>query len=559
MSALPALQPEPGNHFAAAQERFDQVLAWLRSKQALAMTHSDLERELEDRSREALRLAYQGWLDAQAPGQAEAPVVDAEGQPRTPKPQLHGRNLDTVFGRVKVQRIGYGAEGATSLHPLDGQLNLPAEVYSHELRRRVAKEVSKSAFDETVATLQEYTGTAIPKRQVEALAQRAAQDFDAFYEIRRQEAAGVGEGTGSVLVLTSDAKGVPVYQPDLRPATRKNAAQQRRKLTTRLTKGEKAHRKRMAAVTAVYTVAPYARSPEEVFADLRRQPPSDDHQPRPRPEGKRVAASLVETPAQMLEEAFREALSRDPGRQKTWAALVDGNKAQLGILRKLAKKHNVELTIALDIIHVLEYVWKAGRAFHDEGSDALEHWVLERLGRILQGHAGQVAGGMRRSATKRHLAKTKRAPVDRCAKYLRNHKRYLDYPRYLAAGLPIGTGVIEGTVRHLVKDRMLLTGARWRLPGGEAVLRLRALRASQDFDEYWHFHEAQEHERNHRARYADGVVPPTAHTSPRLEVITAGSSLSATARSLRFRLRLEAPDCSGAPASPPTSQHPPLA
>lgn len=254
-----------------------------------------------------------------------------------------------MFGRVRVQRTGYGAEGATSLHPLDGQLNLPAEVYSHELRRRVAKEVSKSAFDETVATLQEYTGTAIPKRQVEQLAQRAAQDFDAFYQIRRQEAAGVCAGTGSVLVLTSDAKGVPVYQQDLRPATRQKAAQQRRRLTTRLTKGEKPHRKRMAVVTAVYTVAPYVRTPEEVFADLRRQPPSDDRQPRPRPEGKRVAASLVETPAQMLEEAFQEALSRDPGQQKTWAAVVDGNKTQLRILRKLAKKHTVELTIALDI------------------------------------------------------------------------------------------------------------------------------------------------------------------------------------------------------------------
>ena len=521
MSALPALQAPPGDAAAPARRAFDEVLTWLHSNQALAMTHSDVERELTERSREALRLALQGWFDAQVPGRAQAPVVDAEGQERRPQPELHARNLDTTFGRVRVQRTGYGAQGKTSVHPLDGQLNLPAEVYSHELRRRVAREASQSSFEETRATLQEYTGTAIPKRQVEALAQRAAQDFDPFYQIRRQEAAGACPDTGSVLVLTSDAKGVPLYQCDLRPQTRKKAEQQPRRLTTRLTKGEKPYRKRMAVVTAVYTVQPYERSPEEVFADLSRRPPSGARQPRPQPEAKRVAASLVETPEHMLEEAFQEALSRDPGRQKTWAAVVDGNQTQLRLLRKLAKHHKVALTIALDIIHVLEYVWKAGRAFHDEGSDALEHWVLERIRRILYGHAGQVAGGMRRSATKQHLSKKTRAPVDTCAKYLLKHKRYLAYPQYLKAGLPISTGVIEGTVRHLVKDRMLLTGARWRLPGGEAVLRLRALRVSQDVDEYWHFHEAEEHERNHRARYAGGLVPPTPYTTPSLELVNA--------------------------------------
>jgi hypothetical protein len=282
MSALPAQQTEPGDPFAAARERFDQVVEFLGSQQALAMTHSDLERELEERTREVNRLAYQGWLDQQAPGPAQAPVVDAEGRERAPKPNPQARHLDTVFGRVRVERTGYGAEGQSSLHPLDAQLNLPDEVYSHELRRRVAREASKSSFDETVATIQEYTGTAIPKRQVEPLAQRAAQDFADFYQIRRQEAAGTSPATGSVLVLTSDAKGVPVYTDDLRPHTRKKAEPQRRRLTTRLTKGEKPHRKRMAVVTAVYTVAPYVRTPEEVFADLSRQPPGDQRQPRPR-------------------------------------------------------------------------------------------------------------------------------------------------------------------------------------------------------------------------------------------------------------------------------------
>ncbi len=521
MSAQPALQVTASDPLALGREQFEDLLAHLGSEAAQGMSHSDMERDLGQRGQELLRQLYQGWLDQQAASETETDVVDAEGTERSRKRE-HERALQTVFGAVRVKRTGYGAEGKASLHPLDGQLNLPDEVYSHQLRRRAAEEASKSSFDETVETIQQYTGAAIPKRQVEELVQRAAQDFDAFYDIRRREAAGVRQGRDSLLVVTVDAKGVVVLKEDLRPATRKKAERQRPKLTTRLTKGEKANRKRMATITAVYTVAPYVRTPEQVFGDLARQPVCDPRPPRPRPEAKRVAASLVQTPEQMLEEAFQEGLDRDPQRQKTWAAVVDANDTQLRLLKKLAQKHQIELTIILDVIHVLDYVWKAGHAFHADASQELEHWVLERLRRILQGQAGQVAAGMRRSATQRQLPDQDRKPVDRCADYLLDHKRYLRYDQYLAAGLPIGSGVIEGAARHLVGDRMGIPGARWRLTSGEAVLRLRALRASRDFDEYWHFHEACEHERTHRARYQDGEVPPVhRHMPPDLRLIKA--------------------------------------
>jgi hypothetical protein len=134
--------------------------------------------------------------------------------------------------------------------------------------------------------------------------------------------------------------------------------------------------------------------------------------------------------------------------------------------------------------------------------------VEERLSRILFGDSSQVAAGMRRSATLRGLTKRRRKTVDACANYLLGHTRYLRYDRYLAAGLPIATGVVEGACRHLIADRMDLTGARWSLAGAEAVLRLRALRSSGDFDEYWRFHERCEYERNHASRYQGGKVVP---------------------------------------------------
>jgi hypothetical protein len=193
---------------------------------------------------------------------------------------------------------------------------------------------------------------------------------------------------------------------------------------------------------------------------------------------------------------------------------VDGNETQIRELRRMARKNNFDLTIIVDIIHVVEYLWAAGRVLHFASGWELENWVRHRLLEILRGKAGLMAGGMRRSATRRGLSFKAREPADTCAHYLLKYSPYLRYDCYLSQGLPIATGVIEGACRHLVKDRMDVTGARWSLTGAEAVLRLRALRSSQDFDEYWAFHEVNEYERTHHTLYAGGIVPPTIASLP---------------------------------------------
>lgn len=155
----------------------------------------------------------------------------------------------------------------------------------------------------------------------------------------------------------------------------------------------------------------------------------------------------------------------------------------------------------MDIIHVIEYLWKAVRVFYEEGNNGTEKWVSKRLLKILRGKASLVAGGMIRFATLLKIESTHRKPVDTCANYLLKYSPYLRYNEYLQQGMPIATGVIEGACRYLIKDRMDITGARWSLSGAEAVLKLRSIKASGDFDEYWKFHEQQEFYRNHYYQY----------------------------------------------------------
>ena len=141
------------------------------------------------------------------------------------------------------------------------------------------------------------------------------------------------------------------------------------------------------------------------------------------------------------------------------------------------KKFKVKADIIMDFVHVLEYLWKAAYCFHEESSLEAEKWVMDRSLKVLKGEAGWVAAGIRRSCTRR--------------------KAYFQYGKCLKLGYPIATGVIEGACRYLVKDRLDITGARWGLEGAEAVLKIRALISSNDFEDYFMDHKHQEQERNY--------------------------------------------------------------
>jgi hypothetical protein len=176
-------------------------------------------------------------------------------------------------------------------------------------------------------------------------------------------------------------------------------------------------------------------------------------------------------------------------------------------ITKEARKRKVKVTIVVDFVHVMEYLWSAAWSFFSEGDRAAERWMREKALAVLGGDASTVAASIRRKATTLRLDAKQRKGADRGADYLLAKRRYLDYPTALANGWPIATGVIEGACRHLVKDRMDITGARWGLDGAEAVLKLRALISNGDFDEYWRYHQAQERQTLHESRYAQAVIP----------------------------------------------------
>ena len=389
--------------------------------------------------------------------------------------------MKTIFGAVQITRMSYSHPGAASIHPLDEALQLPARSFSYELQKRIVRAAVQGTFRETRERIAEITGAPVHTRSIEDVIQDAAADFDDFYTLRDPPPWG---DTGSVLVAAVDGKGIPMIKPE-------GAHPQ-----VRLTKGQKRNRKKMATVAAVFTRAPWVRTPQQVVESLfgKDHTVAKADQPAPRPEHKRVWASLTKGKTAVIAEVAAEVSRRDPQSLKTHVALTDGERAlQIRVSKQL------EVTLILDLLHVLEKLWKAAYVFHTEGSLEAEQWVRLRAQRILKGTSAKSSRASARRSPSSGSPATRVRPSLAVSNYLYRNRTRMRYDQYLAAGLPIASGPVEGACKNLIKDRMERSGMRWTEAMAEAIVKLRAIYLSGDLDQYWTFHVQQEQNRLYSA------------------------------------------------------------
>src|SRR5260370_31556030 len=232
---------------------------------------------------------------------------------------------------------------------------------------------------------------------------------------------------------------------------------------------------------------------------------------------------------------------RDPSGSKTRVALTDGERAlQIQVDRTL------NVTLILDLLHVLEKLWKAAYVFHPEGSLEADLWVLDRALRILLGDVGQVVKGIRQSITKRGLSGANRKALEGVADYLYRNRDRMRYDEYLANGWPIASGSVEGACKNLIKDRMERSGMRWTEQMPEAIVQLRAIYLSGDFDRYWQFHIEQDQRLLYPAPWSVVLKQPHPNSFPCSFPYLSVDSESARRPTLDT---LDRRDCDGAPFS----------
>jgi hypothetical protein len=411
-------------------------------------------------------------------------ITRADGVLLTRETTLRGRDSCSIFGKFAVARTCYRTAGEPGICPLDEQVNLPERCDSYFLQEWMTVFGVEHPFKESGGLFEQLFALDLAESVLMEVVQEAPEDYEAFYA---QRPVPPEDTEGELLVVSFDGKGVPMIKAEAV------------KLKAKLGTGEKRQRKKEALVGVSYTVDAKPRAPEalaELLVDpeaarARRQR-EDTRDDAPKAQQVRRLASLVRTKQAVMELIKADAERRDPQHRQPLVVLLDGALGLWSLAPKLFKPWK-RVSFVLDIIHVVSYLWTAANALFREASKEGKRWVQQKLTEILRGRVGYVIGGLRQILTKRTLRKSVREALTNVITFFHNHQRWMRYDAYLAAGLPVGTGVVESACGSVVKHRMEGEGKRWSLDGAETMLALRSLKKSHDDDlrDYWRFHARQ--------------------------------------------------------------------
>jgi hypothetical protein len=423
--------------------------------------------------------ALGAFLEAHGSGDQGETLTLPDGQEVRRLAERHRRPYVSIFGAFTLERTVYGSrEGqAIAFVPLDNRLQLPASPFSYVLQDWDQSLAVEQAFAQVNQTIERMLKLRQSVDSLEGTNRQLAADVTAF---REDQPAPPAAEEGQIVVLTADGKGVVIRgqgSPTVCGGERPG--------------GQRANQKRMATVGAAYTVAPYVRTAAEVVAALFRDP---DYEPRPRPQPchKHVWASLPTTdpqPQSSIDVVFNwlqwEEIKRNGQAQRPTVHLCDGQEA---LWRSCADYLNQENAVTvLDFLHVTPRLWQAGKLLYGERGVEVVPFVRQRLTQVLEGKVESVIRSLRRLAVAQGLRGVKKKALGRICRYLSKNRQRMRYDEYLRQGYPIASGVIEGACRHVIKDRMERAGMHWTLEGAQAMLDLRSVHASGQWEDYWSY------------------------------------------------------------------------
>jgi hypothetical protein len=480
-----AMMMTPEQAALKAQEQFEALQVLVEQAAEDGQRIDTVERELFRRLLGLGHTLLSAFVAAQGDGDLGPQAGTPGGRTVRRLPQRHDRRYVSIFGELTIARVVYGTrEGQEIEHvPLDERLGLPEGDFSYVLEDWSQRLCLKESFTEAGHSLEMLLGLRLGTRALEGINRAVAAYAPAFQASLEVPPP---EDEGPLLVVTADGKGVPMRRPPQdgpRPHHRR-------------TKGEKANKKQMACVGAVYSIEPFARRAEDIIDEVLRD---EKAKQRPRPQHKHVRAEMtreidgIEVPAKesLFCDLFAELMARNLGHDRPVICLLDGERA----LWDAQRVYFPEAVGILDLFHVLERLWAVAHCYHTEGSDEAEQFVEYRLRDLLQGRVGYVISGLRKRLRTEKLSGQRRKVVRSAVEYLANNREHMRYDEYLTAGYPIGSGVAEGACRHLVKDRMEQTGMRWTVEGAQAMLHARALYLNVQWEEFLEFRAEQEQAR----------------------------------------------------------------
>jgi hypothetical protein len=472
-------------HVPDALQQLDSLRGWLLQAAREGAAAHEVERGLFQRLLRLGATLFAAFLDLVGPGDLGPAATLGDGRAVARLDERHVRRLLTVFGPFTLSRCAYAQRDGQKLEliPTDQRLQLPQGELSYLLQEWDQLLGVEHAFGKVRDTLLSILRLKQSVDTLEHNNQQMAQAAPAFREAQPPVAKAA---EGELLVVSEDNKGVPMA----RPVEEKPVGAHRKK-------GEKANKKQMACIGCVYSVGRNVRTPEEVVATLFRDPDRPKQQP-PQARQKRYWAELtreIDGEAVRGQDLVFERLAAEIERRRrprqTLVNLSDGQES-LATYRQDYLPVDAATVDILDLMHVIPRLWEAAHVFHEEGSDLASDFARERLLRVLRGEIDGVVRGLRRMASLRRLKGAQRQRLARACAFLKKNRQRMRYDEYLREGYPVATGVIEGACRHVIKDRMERAGMRWKVPGAQAMLHLRAIHSNGDWASFQQFRVQEE-------------------------------------------------------------------
>jgi len=431
------------------------------------------------------------WTLILALGQALIALYLARcaGRPRPARYELDGKDYEirgsateevgTRFGKVRFEtpvarRVGWGRL-ARDL-PLNRELGLCAG-FSLLVVLTLTKLCAQMAFSAARKVFHDIFEWTPSQRAVLRMVDALGAEARPFLE-----QAPPPEGDGDVLVIQVDGKGAPAIssrelkrrkQPHRRAKSgtvrHHRRAQRRKHPRPRRTTGKKSKNAKMAAVGVIYTLK---RTEDGLEGPINKR-----------------VYSTFESYKALFEWLSRAAKKRGYGTAKFRKVLFIADGAQ--ILWDLQAEYFPGVEACLDWYHVVEKLWKAGKTLHRRNRAQLEAWVAAQKTRLRRGQLEAVLTELRTilGATPRTGPgnKYRREVLETILAHLTKHVPRLQYHRLRSQDLDIGSGVIEGAVRHLLGVRLDGPGMRWSRDRAEAVLLLRCILINGQWDDFARF------------------------------------------------------------------------
>ena len=384
-------------------------------------------------------------------------------------------NYISIFGKMDIPRAYFWEkENEDSIHPLDEILNLSEKHHSYLLQKWSQLIAVDSTYDKARNVLNEILQINIWSQQMEKINRDTGTYVDEFYENNPPE----GE-SNPILVTEIDCKGVVMRK------------EEKKEKKVRLGKGEKPNTKKMSTVTAVFGIERNIRTVSDIVKQEAQEEKDDNNvksfkviksstKDTPKPVNKKVRATLKGKET-AFERLAKEVELRDPDNKCERVALMDGERA----LERLTKKYLPGFIIILDLFHVMEKLWELCYFFCKEKSKESLEWVKKYLTMLLTGKVGYFIGAIKQMVTKGNFNKARKNKITKILNYFEKRKKYMRYDEYISKGYPIGSGVIEGTCRSFIKDRMELSGMRWTEEGAESMLELRSVKVNGCWNDFW--------------------------------------------------------------------------